>query len=232
MSLLLSSLAVCALVLLIMVALERVRPRPRDLMPVIVLTVLAILGRVIAMPIPNFQPATALIILAGYYFGRHAGLLCGLLTALVSNMAMGQGPWTPWQMFAWGLVGYGAGFIAEWFEGLQRREKWQWANVQTMDDRTQRSSRVLRSKSDLMCVTIIITYGVVASLLFGAVMDFQFFVAYALDTGWSGLTTALVLGLPMNFSHATSTLAFLMLTLVPWGSKFARLKTKYDIRRL
>ena len=31
--------------------------------------------------------------------------------ALVSNLILGQGPWTPWQMFAWGSMGYLVGIL-------------------------------------------------------------------------------------------------------------------------
>ena len=52
------------------------------------------------------------MILAGVCFGRQSGFLTGALSALVSNLFFGQGPWTPWQMYAWGLMGYVAGALA------------------------------------------------------------------------------------------------------------------------
>jgi energy-coupling factor transport system substrate-specific component len=58
---------------------------------------------------PNFKPTTAIIILAGYAFGPRAGFMVGATTAVVSNMFFMQGPWTLYQMVAWGLVGAGAG---------------------------------------------------------------------------------------------------------------------------
>jgi len=158
----------------------------------------------VMMPIPNFQPATALIILAGFFFGRNAGLLCGMLVAFVSNMIMLQGPWTPWQMLAWGLVGYGAGILGDAY------------------------SRSLSNSTQI--ITII--YGVVASILFGMIMDLQFFIAYAWETGWTGLIATWAAGLTMNVAHAVSTFVFLILVLVPWGKKLQRLKTKYGIRTI
>jgi len=204
MSLLISTLLVGLLLVLAAIAFERSRPRARDLMPVVVLAALAILGRVVMMPIPNFQPATALIILAGFFFGRNAGLLCGMLVAFVSNMIMLQGPWTPWQMLAWGLVGYGAGILGDAY------------------------SRSLSNSTQI--ITII--YGVVASILFGMIMDLQFFIAYAWETGWTGLIATWAAGLTMNVAHAVSTFVFLILVLVPWGKKLQRLKTKYGIRTI
>ena len=67
-------------------------------------TISAVL-RVPFAAIPSVQPCTYLIICSGYVFGPVAGFMVGALTALVSNFFLGQGPWTPYQMFSWGLVG-------------------------------------------------------------------------------------------------------------------------------
>ena len=61
--------------------------------------------------IPGVQPCTFLIICSGYVFGPVAGFMVGAITALVSNFFLGQGPWTPYQMLAWGLVGILASFL-------------------------------------------------------------------------------------------------------------------------
>ena len=93
-------------------AFERQKPRPRDFMPVVVLTALSVTGRLLFAALPNFKPVSAIVILAGVCFGRQSGFLTGALSALVSNLFFGQGPWTPWQMYAWGLMGYVAGALA------------------------------------------------------------------------------------------------------------------------
>ena len=69
---------------------------------------LAIIGRCL----PIVKPVTALIILAGMYLGAQSGFLVGAMTALLSNFLYGQGPWTPFQMFAWGILGLLAGICA------------------------------------------------------------------------------------------------------------------------
>ena len=74
---------------------------------------IAAAGRVLFAPVPDFKPVSAVCILAGAVFGRRSGFLVGALAALVSNFFFGQGPWTPWQMYAWGLVGYLAGMLAD-----------------------------------------------------------------------------------------------------------------------
>ena len=61
--------------------------------------------------IPNVQPCTYLIICSGYVFGPIAGFTVGAITALVSNFFLGHGPWTLYQMIAWGLAGLSAGYL-------------------------------------------------------------------------------------------------------------------------
>ncbi len=77
-----------------------------------VLTALSVLGRLLFAVVPGFKPVTAMVILTAMYFGGEAGFLCGALTAVLSNFYFGQGPWTPFQMFAWGMVGLLAGIFA------------------------------------------------------------------------------------------------------------------------
>ena len=92
---------------------EASRPALRQIMPTVVLAALAAAGRLLFAPVPSFKPVSAVCILAGAVFGRRSGFLVGALAALVSNFFLGQGPWTPWQMYAWGLVGYLAGVLAD-----------------------------------------------------------------------------------------------------------------------
>lgn len=98
---------------------ERSRPGLRQIMPTVVLAALAAAGRVLFAAIPDFKPVSAICILAGIVLGRRSGFMVGALAALTSNFFFGQGAWTPWQMYAWGLVGYLAGVLAE--RGLLKR---------------------------------------------------------------------------------------------------------------
>jgi len=61
--------------------------------------------------LPNVQPSTYIVICSGYVFGPLAGFMVGAITALVSNLFLGQGPWTLYQMLAWGLLGVMAGYM-------------------------------------------------------------------------------------------------------------------------
>ena len=102
---LLSTLVLLAALTPFFLAFERQKP-------VVVLTALSVTGRLLFAALPNFKPVSAIVILAGVCFGRQSGFLTGALSALVSNLFFGQGPWTPWQMYAWGLMGYVAGALA------------------------------------------------------------------------------------------------------------------------
>lgn len=93
---------------------ERKHPRPRDIMPIVVLAAIAAVGRILFAPFPNVKPVTAIVIVSGACLGPQSGFLTGALAALASNLFFGQGPWTPWQMYAWGLVGYLAGLLGKW----------------------------------------------------------------------------------------------------------------------
>ncbi len=73
-----------------------------------VMTALAVTGRLV----PVFKPSAAVIILTGVWLGPETGFLVGSLSALISNTVFGQGPWTPFQMLAWGLCGLAAGYLS------------------------------------------------------------------------------------------------------------------------
>jgi energy-coupling factor transport system substrate-specific component len=84
---------------------ERARPSSQVVALVAALAALAIAGRIAFAAFPNAKPTTDIVIFAGYALGPAPGFAVGALTALVSNLWFGQGPWTPWQMAGWGMCG-------------------------------------------------------------------------------------------------------------------------------
>jgi energy-coupling factor transport system substrate-specific component len=84
---------------------ERSHPSSKVLALVATLAALAALGRVAFAPLPNVKPTTDIVLLSGYALGGAPGFVVGAAGALASNLFFGQGPWTPWQMGAWGLAG-------------------------------------------------------------------------------------------------------------------------------
>jgi energy-coupling factor transport system substrate-specific component len=88
------------------------------------LAALAVVGRVAFAALPNVKPTTDIVLFAGYALGGAPGFVVGATTALTSNVFFGQGPWTVWQMAAWGAVGAGGAFVA-WL--MRGREPNRWA---------------------------------------------------------------------------------------------------------
>ncbi|MGB9886525.1 MAG: ECF transporter S component [Moorellales bacterium] len=86
---------------------------PRELSLVATLGTVAALVRVPFAALPGVQPTTFLVITCGLVFGPAAGFMVGSTAALVSNFFLGQGPWTPFQMLAWGLAGATAGWLTQ-----------------------------------------------------------------------------------------------------------------------
>lgn len=110
------SIAIALLSLLLFVAgFEQKKIGTRRSVLVSVMIALCIVGRLI----PLFKPVTALVVLCAIYLGPQAGFYTGALSALLSNFIFGQGPWTPFQMLAWGLIGLFAGLLA----GLLRKSR-------------------------------------------------------------------------------------------------------------
>ena len=81
---------------------ERSHPGSRMLALVATLAGLAAIGRIAFAPLPNVKPTTDIVLIAGFALGGAPGFVVGAVAALASNLVFGQGPWTPWQMAAWG----------------------------------------------------------------------------------------------------------------------------------
>ena len=87
------------------------RPQVREIVLLAVMTAFAVAGRVAFYWAPQFKPVCAIVILTAVAFNAEAGFITGAAAGLISNMFFGQGPWTPWQMFGFGLVGFFAGIL-------------------------------------------------------------------------------------------------------------------------
>lgn len=90
---------------------EEKSPQARELIIISVMCAIAVIGRVAFATVPQFKPITALIIISGIAFGGEAGFLIGAVSGFVSNFFFSQGPLTPWQMFAFGIIGFLAGLM-------------------------------------------------------------------------------------------------------------------------
>ncbi len=108
-----TSLAVTILsLLLFFMTFEKKQNSSTKLVLIAAMTALSVVGRLIFSALPGFKPVTAMVIITALYFGRESGFMTGAMTAVLSNFYFGQGPWTPFQMFTWGIIGWFAGLAA------------------------------------------------------------------------------------------------------------------------
>lgn len=103
-----SILIALASIVILFWRLDKRATNVRRITLIAVMIALSISSRFIFAAIPAFKPMAAIIILTGMYLGGEAGFLCGSLTAFLSNFYFGQGPWTPFQMLAFGIIGLSA----------------------------------------------------------------------------------------------------------------------------
>ena len=89
---------------------ETRKPQARELVTLAVLCALAVSSRVVFV-LPNFKPIIGIVMIAGIALGPEAGFMTGAISAFASNFFFSQGPWTPWQMMAYGIGGFLAGIV-------------------------------------------------------------------------------------------------------------------------
>lgn len=109
--LLLSFGVVSISIIFLILRFESRKVEARELVLLAVLAAIATVGRIAFAGIPSVKPTSFVILISGYVFGAESGFMIGAVAALASNMFLGQGPWTPWQMTAWGLIGLTAGLL-------------------------------------------------------------------------------------------------------------------------
>lgn len=112
-----STLVILEAMLPFFFSFESRRPQARELVIIAVMSALAVAGRV-AIPVPNFKAITGIVMIAGMAFGPQAGFMTGAISAFASNFFYAQGPWTPWQMLAYGMGGMVFGLL---FRRLPRK---------------------------------------------------------------------------------------------------------------
>ena len=197
-------LAVVALVLVLFFAgYEKSRPALRQIMPTLVLAALAAAGRILFAPIPEFKPVSAIAIIAGATLGSRAGFMVGALAALTSNFFFGQGMWTPWQMYAWGLIGYLSGALSR-------------AGAFDRSDGSPRRPALA-------------VWGALSAALFAAIINAYDIIGFVRPFTWAGAIARLVASLPFDAVHAAATVVFLLALYGPWTRRIRRVVKKYEI---
>ena len=175
------------------------KPQARELTVIAVLCAIGVVGRAAFFMLPAFKPVLALVIIAGVGFGGETGFLVGAMTMLASNVLFGQGPWTPWQMFSAGIIGFLAGVLFR--KGLLRRSR----------------------------VSLCIFGALATVVIYGGIMNPAAALIYANTLNWKLLLTYYVSGIPVDLVHASATVLFLWLAAEPMLEKLDRIKVKYGL---
>lgn len=196
--------SMCIIVISIFIFLwsfEKRKPKTREIVTLAVMTALAVVGRLAFFMTPQVKPCAAIIIITGVMLGRQSGFLCGALTAFVSGFFFGQGPWTPWQMIAFGIIGFLSGVLFSKKNIKYAYNKW-----------------------------IISIYGFLATfVIYGFILDTATVFMYTDTPKTETFVATYLSGIGFNLIHAVSTFVVLFLISNATIKKLERLKIKYKM---
>lgn len=179
---------------------ENRKPHAREVVTIAVLCAIAVASRAAFIMLPSFKPMVGIIIIAGMAFGAQAGFLTGAISGFVSNFIFGQGPWTPWQMFAFGMAGFLAGILCK--KGILNSEK---------------------------KIPVTVFGGLTVMLVVGPLLDTCTVFTMSSMINTASIGTVYLAGLPFNAVHAVSVMLTLFLLTKPMMEKLNRIKIKYGM---
>lgn len=175
------------------------KPQARELLTIAVLVAIAVAGRAAFFMVPSFKPVVAVTIISAVCFGAESGFLVGALSMLSSNMLFGQGPWTPWQMFAAGIIGFLAGILFQ--------KGW------------------LKARKISLCIYGFLA----TVFIYGGIMNPASLVMTSYAITKRNLLAIYMSGLPVDLVHASATVIFLWIASKPMIEKLERIKVKYGM---
>ena len=193
-----STLMIAELLIPFFLAFEGRKPQARELVVIAVMCALAVVARV-AIPIPSFKAIFAIIMIAGIAFGPESGFLVGAVSALASNFFYTQGPYTPWQMMAYGVGGMLAGYL--FFKGHLKRKP------------------LVMGIFGFLCVLLVV----------GPLLDTCTVFLAPITLNWKNISALYISGFPVNVSQGLCTFAVLLLLGRPLLDKLDRIKVKYGM---
>jgi len=196
-----STLVILETMLPFFLSFEARRPQARELVTVAVMAALAVAGRV-AIPIPNFKAVTGIVMITGMALGPQVGFMTGAISAFASNFFYSQGPWTPWQMLAYGMGGFLAGVLfykRTWSSG--------------------RLGAVLETVFAFLAVILMV----------GPLLDACTIFTTGSRLSWRFAFAVMAAGFPHNVTHGLSCAVTVLLLSRPLLTKLNRLKTKYGM---
>lgn len=187
---------------------ESRKPQARELVILAVLCALAVGSRAAFAAVPHFKPMLAIVMLTGIAFGPEAGFLCGAISGFASNFIFGQGPWTPWQMFAYGVAGLLAGLFALW--GVLKKTPKGWKDV-----------------------IVLAVFGFLAILVIvGPLLDTSTFFTMATTYDTAAVLAVYAAGVPVNCIHGAAVALTMLLFGKPLLDRLQRIQVKYGMMEL
>lgn len=187
---------------------ESRKPQARELVLLAVLCALAVASRAAFGFVPHFKPMLAIVMLTGIAFGPEAGFLCGAISGFASNFIFGQGPWTPWQMFAYGIGGMLAGLFA--LCGILKKSPRAWRDG---------------GWRDILGLTV---FGFLCILLVvGPLLDTSTFFMAGFST--SSPLAIYLAGVPVNCVHGSAVALTMLLFGKPLLDRLRRIQIKYGM---
>ena len=204
---------------------ESRRPGAREIVTISVMCAVAVASRVAFIMLADFKPMVGIIMITGMALGPAAGFLTGAMSGFISNFVFGQGPWTPWQMFAFGLAGFAAGALAKkgWLRPVAKTPAWLEKRVEANSAAARRMAYILgRLPAALFGFMFIM-------LIVGPVLDTctLFTMASMMDNMAAAAIYAA--GVPVNAVHGTATFLVMFFAGKPILEKLERVKTKYGM---
>ena len=194
-----SMLIILQTMLPFMLVFEGRKPQAREIIVIAVLCAIAVAGRSAFFMLPQFKPVVAIVIIAGVAFGGEAGFLVGAKAGFISNMFFGQGPWTPWQMFALGIIGFLAGVLFR--KGLLGRST----------------------------ASLAVFGGFATFIIYGGIMNPASVIIWQPNPTRGMFMAAYLQGIPFDLIHAVATVTFLVIISQPMLEKLDRIKVKYGL---
>lgn len=179
---------------------EKRKPQAREVVTLAVMCAIAVASRAAFIMLPHFKPMTGIIIISGIAFGSEAGFLTGAVSGFVSNFIFGQGAWTPWQMFAFGMAGFLAGILAK--KGIIGRDR--------------RAATAVFG-------------GLAVLLVVGPLLDTCTLFTMSTMVSAESVGSIYLSGLPVNLVHAAATVLTLWLLCRPMLEKLDRIRVKYGM---
>ena len=196
---------------------ESCRPEARELVTIAVMCAIAVASRIVFIMLPGFKPVVAIIMITGMAFGPSAGFLTGAMGAFVSNFVFGQGPWTPWQMFAFGIAGFIFGLLSG--KGPVKPE------VSLSSD--FRGGRTVKKILQRLPVSL---FGLlVIVVIVGPILDTCTLFTMTTAVNRASAATVYLAGLPVNLIHGAAVFVTLFFLTVPIMDKLDRIKIKYGM---